>query len=152
MKRRGSIAVIAAAVIAPLAVHAQQTTGTVTIGPTQQAPTLSFSLIALLAVALAGVALYRLRVRGPIIALVLIVVLAATGYARLAMIRITGGECAMETMHMFLPGQMVMCECSNGIRILDIQLACDINRPPNPCMVGEVLMNGQSCTLPECVI
>ncbi|HUI25437.1 MAG TPA: hypothetical protein VL403_05075 [Candidatus Kryptonia bacterium] len=152
MRYRGSIAAafVGAALIAPFGAFAQPITGTVTTGPTQQAPTLSLPLIALLAVALTGIALYRLRVRGPIMGLILFAVLVGTSYA-LGTINITGAECATQTTRTFFPGQTLKNECANNVQILAIQFDCPMPEfPPNSCTVGEILMSGQTCRLPEC--
>jgi apolipoprotein N-acyltransferase len=171
MMRRRSIHLAAglATLVAPLAALAQIPTGSVTTDPVQQAPALGMSVIVVLAVAMAGVGVYRLRrtVAGRIVGFVLVAaatVLAGLVYAVApATIMISGADCTMRTTNAFDPLEpnMLMSDCSNLIRIVDIQVSCDAGMssfnsaptiaPPADCSVGQTLANGGACGLPSCV-
>jgi apolipoprotein N-acyltransferase len=170
MMRRRSIHVAAglATLVAPLAAWAQIPTGSVTTDPVQQAPALGMSVIVVLAVAMAGVGMYRLRrtVAGRIVGFVLIAaatVLAGLGYAVVPPLTISGADCTKQTTSAFDPLEptMLMSDCSNLIRIIDIQVSCagdmsSLNSAPaiDPvadCSIGQTLANGGACGLPVCV-
>ena len=156
MTSRRSTPVVAAmaTLVAPVTAFAQGLNGTVTTGPAQHAPTLTLPLIALLAIALGVVALRRLRVRGPIVGLILVAALLGVGSAFVSTtITITGAQCTMQTTNMFdssVPTTL-MSKCADGIHIISIEVPCSggpVAGPP--CTVGETLADGQSCTLPLC--
>lgn len=173
MIRRRSIHAAAAfaALVAPLTALAQAPTGSVTTAPIHNVPALGMSLFVMLALALAGLGIYRLRRtvsrRTVAIALVAAVtVLAGLGYAgATSIITITGADCMKQTVSLFNPlmDTTVISNCTNRIQVLDIQVSCgagdvtaetDINSAANGvhvCSVGEVLADGDSCRLPICV-
>jgi hypothetical protein len=127
------------------------------------------SVIVVLAVAMAGVGMYRLRrtVAGRTAGVVLIAaatVLAGLAYANGTKITITisGADCAKRTVSAFSPDEStkLMSDCPNLIRIVDIQASCDGDMsplitvpnvvPPPDCSVGQTLANGAACKLPVC--
>jgi len=158
IRRSIPVAAALATLVAPLPAFAQ----VVTTGPLQPAPTLAMPLIFVLAVVLAGLAVYRLRryVAGPMVGLLLfaaVTVLAGVGYATsmFRSIMISGPACMRETMSPFMdhgPPTVLMSECRNMISILAIQSSCTMftQMPQPPCSVGQTLANGQACTLPNC--
>jgi len=154
---RRSIPVVAAlaTLVAPLAAFAVDT-ATVTTGPASAAPALTMPLILLLAVVLASVAAYRLRLTsvGRIVGTVLVAAVTAAGLAYAgAEITISGPECAKQTTKPFDPilPALLVSNCPNPIHILAIQLSCIDPPPPlQPCTVGQTLTNGESCLLPSC--
>lgn len=176
MMRRRLIQIAAGlgTLVAPLAVWAQVTTsGSVTTGPLRApAPAFGMPLIVMLAVALGGVALYRLRrtVGAPLVGLIVAAtVLAGLGYAMLPPqpITISGADCTKVTVNGFDPSAeptTLMSACPNPIEILDIQFSCappDVfpNSDTNAsgavdmlplCKKGQVLANGDACELPTC--
>jgi hypothetical protein len=171
MMRRRSIHLAAAlaTLLAPLAALAQGLTGSVTTDPVGQAPALGMSVIVGLAVAMAGVGIYRLRrtVAGRTAGFVLIAaatVLAGLAYANGTKITITisGADCAKRTVSAFSPDEStkLMSDCPNLIRIVDIQALCDIHvmpfdsaldtDPVADCSVGLTLAHGDACRLPGC--
>jgi len=174
MVRRGTIRLAAAlgTLSVPLSALAQVTgTGSVTTSPLSPAPALGMPLLLFLAVALAGVTMYRLRrvVTGPIVGLVLVAAvtaLAGLGYA-LSMtttIPISGADCMKRTTNAFNPAGSpanLMSNCSNMIQILDLQVSCIVaprgtcpDAPADPapdCRLGQTLANGDVCRLPSCI-
>ncbi len=138
-----------------------QATGSVTTAPLQQAPAVGTWLLAVLTVAMAGAAMYRLRrtVVTPIVGLVLIsVLLISLGYA-VTFITIDGAQCGQETTRPFNPGDpnVLESQCPNQIEITDIEVSC--GTPDNPsanpptietCKIRQVLNKGELCTLPKC--
>jgi hypothetical protein len=160
--------------VAPLAALAQPETGAVTTSPLpQQAPALGMPLLAILAVALTAITVYRLRraAAGRIVGLGLVAamtVLAGIGYAVMQTITITGADCAKQTVSPFFPLEgetLLTSECPNLIRIVDIQDSCDGSVvSPNAetgmgsaandvaeCSIGQILANGNTCALPGCL-
>ena len=174
MMHRRSICVATAAgvLIAPLAVWADPT-GSVTTAPVHQAPALEMSVLALLAVALTAITVYRLQRRGRRRILGLgvvigVVALAGLVYASFPTITIGGASCAMQTVTAFNPAKsqtVLTSNCPNSIQIVDIHVTCDGGGDvvaPNastekravavgPCSVGQILASGESCLLPGCV-
>ena len=153
IRRAIPAAAVLAMLISPLTAHAVFM-GTVTTEPAQQAPALTLPLIAVLAIALAAIAAYRLRAAGTFVGLILLAAvtgLAGIGYATLGL-TVSGGECGKKITQPFLQGQTLTNECPTGILILAINLDCngDPPAPSNPCRVGETLASGQTCTLPHC--
>jgi hypothetical protein len=174
--RRRSIQIAAGlgTLVAPLATWAQATTsGFVTTGPLRApAPALGMPLIVMLAVALAGVAMYRLRrtVGGLVVGFVLVAVtvLAGLGYAIMPPLPITisGADCMKATVNVFDPSTeptTLMSACPNPIQIVDIQISCGrdvfLNSETNTsgaidmfplCKKGQILANGDACDLPTC--
>jgi len=168
--RSSHAATILAVLVAPLAAVAQPPTGSVTTVPINNAPALGMSLCVVLALALAGIGIYRLRrpVGSRIAAFGLvaaITVLAGLGYAAApSTITISGADCAKQTVSFFDPrlGATMVSNCTNRIQILDIQASCDgtevnaatdINGATNlvGCTVGLILADGESCKLPICI-
>jgi apolipoprotein N-acyltransferase len=161
------LAVGAATLVAPLAAWGQIPMGSVTTDPVQQAPALGMSVVVALAVAMAGVGIYRLRRTGTgrIVGVVLIAaatVLAGLAYAGdgLTTLTISGADCTKRTVTAFsldYPTQL-MSDCPNLIRIVDIQASCDgvmgpLSTVPNvivECSVGQTLAKGDACRLPGC--
>jgi hypothetical protein len=125
------------------------------------------AVMVVLAVAMAGVGIYRLRrtVVGPIVGFVLVAavtVLAGLGYAFVPTITISGADCTKRTTSTFDPLEptTLMSDCPNLIRILDIHVSCGagdllFNSQSNgvtvpDCSVGQTLANGGACRLPVC--
>ena len=169
MKIRRLVHVVAATItlIAPLAALAQPVTnGNVTTAPLSTAPTMGMSVLILLAVVLTGVAAHFLRrVAGRSVAVIIFAVvltaLAGIGYAKVAMIQVQGGQCAMATTQAFDANepQTLISHCPNSIQIVSIQETCaPFDRTDNTlcstflgtCSVGLVLGDGDSCTLQTC--
>ena len=164
LRRSIPVAAVLATLTGPHAAFAQLPSGTVTTGPASAAPALTMPLIFLLAVALAGFAVYRMprATAGTVTGLVLAaaVLVAGLGYAKPATIMITGSDCAKLTTNTFGASgasAMLMSDCQNVIRILDIQLMCterSRNESSLPflelCRVGQTLAKGESCALPIC--
>ncbi len=166
MKRRGSLDIAAAlaTLVAATTALAQDSTGSVTTVPAHQAPALGVPLFIVLALALAGIAMYRLRRRSlvaPIVGLVLVsTLLAGLGYA-VSFVMISGAQCVQQTTSTFVPADPTELEsqCPNPIQIVDIEVSCnpveapsrpDPNTPP-ACAVGLILNQVKSCMLPRCV-
>lgn len=142
--------------------------GSVTTDPVHLAPTLGLPLIFLLAVALAAVAVYRLRpaAAGPIAGFVLVAgltVLAGLGYAVIPTITISGADCTKQTISVFDPNgpaTTLRSNCPNPIKIVDITSSCDtrdivFNSQTGTttlasCEIGQTLANGDACSLPNC--
>jgi hypothetical protein len=125
------------------------------------------SVIVALAVAMAGVGVYRLRrtVAGRIVGFVLIAaatVLVGLAYAGGLPLTIKDADCTKQTTSTFNPldANTLMSGCPNLIRIVDIQVSCDgdmssLNSAANvgtlpDCGVGQTLANGAGCILPVC--
>jgi len=130
--------------------------GTVTTAPVSVAgaPAMGMPMLAVLAVVLAVGGGYMLRrTRGGAIAKVALIAaltaLAGLTYATDGVV-IEGADCGMQTVHQFVPLHTLLSNCTNPIRIIDIQLDCQALDPPGDCTVGQVLTNGDSCTLPHC--
>jgi hypothetical protein len=151
------VGVALAALLGPFAVVAHaELFGTVTTAPNvvAGAPAMGMPMVALLAVLLAGGGAYMLRrTRSGAIAKVALIAaltaLAGLTYATDGVL-IEGADCGMQTVHQFIPGHTLLSNCTNPIRIIDIQLDCFAQDPPGQCRVGQVLTTGQSCTLPMC--
>ena len=174
MMRRRSIHVAAAFGVlgVPLPAWADPT-GSVTTGPIQQAPALGIPVLVLLAVALTAITVYRLRRTGGrrMVGLGLVAtvtLLAGIGHAIIPIITITGMDCAKQTVSVFDPlaGETLLTsDCPNPIRIVDIQVSCNekvvapgaqtgIGGAANDvveCSIGQVLANGNTCSLPGCL-
>lgn len=160
MRRRAiPVAAVVATFVLPLAAFAQSPTGSVTTDPVQSpAPALSVPLMLLLAVGLSAVAVYKLRrtaARSIVVVLVAAVtVLGGLSYAFLPGIDISGADCLKHKTNIFYPFigfTPLTSDCQQPIRITDITLPCtDIPAPSQPCTVGQILDNGQTCTLPSC--
>ncbi len=119
-----------------------------------------------LAVAMAGAAMYRLRRTGvgPMVGAMLfatLTALAGLGYAGSFVVTISGAECVQQTTSPFNPLDpfRLMSDCPNPIQIIDIQVSCGGDNSPNTgpnvdgildCTVGEILVKGAACRLPEC--
>ena len=163
--------------LAPLATLAQPQTGSVTTRPlAQQAPALGLPLLAILAVALLAIAVYRLwrANRGPILGLGFVVtmtLLAGIGYALVMVqtITIAGAACGNPTVSAFnaFSQTRLKSACVNPIQIVDIQSPCDggteCTVSPNAvscvgsaasdgteCTIGLILGDGNTCELPIC--
>jgi hypothetical protein len=166
MMLRRSLPVTAALAtfVAPLAALADPT-GTVTTDPVHLAPTLGLPLLVVLAIALAGITVFRLRraAVGPIAAVVLVagvIALAGLAYA-INTIVISGADCMRQTVSVFDPGgsTALRSDCpNNSIRIIDIQTSCGgvnhLSTAPTgittfaPCEIGLTLAHGDECELP----
>jgi hypothetical protein len=158
------IVVAVATLVGPFAALAQNG-DTVTTAPyvVTGAPAMGMPLLVLLAVLLGGVGAYLLRcTRGGIIAKVgAVAVLTALGglaYAFLpASLTVTGAQCQMQTVQSFFgqggTPQQLLSQCPNWIQIISIHHSCgtDGHLEPGTCKEGELLANGDSCTLPLCV-
>jgi len=173
MVGRRTMRVVAAVAssVAPLAALAQGPVNTVTTGPVSPAPALGMPVLAALAVALAGFALYRLRRRagGRVVAFgVIAAMIAAAGvsYAgsmtMINKIMISGAECMMRTTNTYDQSPTnLMSQCPNLIQILDIRFGCTDQtgtNGPSPqvpslplCRIGDTLADGAECRLPICV-
>jgi hypothetical protein len=169
MRRRSiHLAAALATLLAPLAALAQGLTGSVTTDPVGQAPALGLSVIVGLAVAMAGVGIYRLRRTGAgrtagFVLVAAATVLAGLAYALAITLTISGADCAKRTVSAFSLDEptKLMSDCPNLIRIVDIQGSCGIHVMPfdsafdtdtvADCSVGQTLANGDACLLPSCV-
>jgi hypothetical protein len=167
IRRLPHVVVALATLVAPLAVLAQATDGSVTTVPLATAPVLGVPLLVLLAVVLTGAAAYFLRRTAGRAAAGVGFVATLTALAGLAyavpminMIMIQGGQCAMQTTQMFNPmvRNALVSHCPNSVQVISIQLgmSCNFDRigraamGPAPCSVGQVLANGEECALPNC--
>ena len=164
MKPRRVLQVVVAVgtLVGPLAVVAHADLfGTVTTAPVgMPAPAMGMPLLVLLAVLLAGAGAYLLRrTGGGVIAKVAVVAalaaLAGLAYANGGMgtiYTVAGPDCGIAKTFTFDPlgPNELLSNCPNPIRIIAIQLDCNAPDPPGECTVGQVLSNGQFCTLPEC--
>jgi len=115
-------------------------------------------LLAVLVVMLVGIGAYALRrSRGGVVAKVgfalALTALAGLTYA-IDGVTVGGADCGKLTVHQFsLVGPHTLTStCPNAIQILSIKFDCTDPPGPTPCTVGQVLTNGQFCTLPECVM
>jgi hypothetical protein len=166
MIRRRSIHAAAAfgALLVPFVASAQPPTASVTTAPVgQAAPALTMPLIVMIAVALTGFAMYRLRrsVGRAITGLVLVAsvtAVAGLGYAIMPLITIEGANCTQETVSIFDPlnePTELMSNCTNRIQIVDIRVLCD-GKDSAPeslpdCRIGQTLGFHEACNLPFCV-
>jgi len=166
IRRLSHVAVALLTLIAPLAALAQVEDGSVTTAPLATAPVMGLPVLALLAVVLTGAAAYFLRrAPGRTIAAVSFVAalsaLAGLGYATpTVMIMVQGSQCGMPTTQMFDPNQLntLVSHCQNSIQIISIELgmSCAFDQVGSLadgvglCRVGQVLTNGEDCTLPGC--
>ncbi len=133
--------------------------GTVKTAPYRAAPTLGTPALAVLAVLLVAVGMYVLRrTRGGAIAKVAVVAalaaLAGLAYASNGQtFTVMGAECGTVTVFTFdlTAPSSLSSDCPNPIQIIDLKFDCTAPDPPNQCMLGEILTNGQTCNLPLCV-
>lgn len=162
------VIVALATLAAPLAAVAQASSGSVTTAPFSAAPAMGMPLLALLVVILAGGGAYFLRsaARGTIAKVGFVAALAAlagVGYATApAYVTIEGAQCGMQAVQPFDPTveNTLVNHCPNRIKIISIRVLCvtrdDILPAPNfglgPCDAGQVLANGDACTLPTCTL
>jgi hypothetical protein len=146
-----------ATLIGPLAAVAHaEFSGTVTTAPYLGAPAMGMPLLALLAVLLAGFGAYlSRRRRGRVVKVALAAALTALAGLAYAIdgVTIGGADCGMRTVHPFIPVGVhtLISNCPNAIQILSITVNCDDPAPSTPCTVGQVLTQGQGCSLPACV-
>jgi len=133
--------------------------GTVTTAPVGvAAPAMGMPLLALLAALLAGGGACLLRrTRGRALAKVgfvaALTALAGLAYANgSTVITIKDAQCGMQAVNPFDPSIpfTLLSNCPNAIRIISIQFNCEDPAGPAPCSEGQILTNGQSCTLPLC--
>jgi hypothetical protein len=150
---------------APLAAVAQPLPpgGTVTTSPFGgTAPAMGMPLLALLVVVLAGSGVYLLRrTGGGTIAkmgfVAALTAMAGLGYAILVIgvtIPIEGIQCMRQTVQTFDPTaeNTLVSRCPNQIQIVSIQVVpCPGFDPLGSCSEGQVLADGDACTLPTCV-
>lgn len=153
-----------AALVSPMAAFAQ----TVTTDPlAQAAPALSFPLLVVAAMALIGLGVYSTRTRAGrgIVGFTLVAGLSLiTGviYANSGVI-IDGAECKKETVSPYDSSALdvtLTSLCPNRIKIVAIDPDCGMLITPQsycvgvqlqpPCTVGQILANGDTCTLPSC--
>lgn len=161
LRRLLHIIVALATLVAPLAAVAHaEFIGSVTTAPVivSSAPAVGMPLLALLAVMLAGGGAYLLRrAAGGAIAKVGLVAaltaLAGLAYAFPNLIPVEGAQCRMQAVQTFDPFSLntLVSHCPNQIRIISIQVTCEDPPSPSPCSVGQVLANGDACTLPTCL-
>lgn len=167
IRRLPHVVVAMATFVAPLAALAQSRDGSVTTAPFAAAPVMGMPVLILLAVVLTGVGAYLLRrAAGRVIAVIgfvaVLTALAGLGYATFGMmIMIRGAQCAMQTTQMFDPmGRPTLKSyCPNSIQIISIQqgMLCGTeilglgDTFPPLCSVGQVLADGEECSLPFCV-
>ena len=155
MRLRRSIPVVAAAaaLLSPLAAFALPTVTTVPV--VLPAPALALPVLVALAIALIGVGVYCLRTRSgrAVVGLALaagLSVLAGLSYATIAVL-IQGADCNMEVVNTFsVGGSPLTSACPNPIRIVAITCDAvpDVSAPTmQPCTIGKILLNGQSCAL-----
>ena len=162
--RFGRVAVALATFVAPLAAIAQVPNDYVTTAPlAASAPVMGIPLLLLLAVALAGIAAYRLRrTAGRAIAalgfVAVLTVLAGLGYATtvMTMLTVQGAQCGMPTSQTFNPmgATTLVSHCPNPIRIVTIHLetSCMFSMVLDPCQMNQVLTDNESCSLPGCAV
>jgi len=163
MTLRGSlqVAVVSATLGTPLAAFA----ATVTTAPIPRpVPALALPLLVGLALALIGLGAYRIGTRsaGKVAGVAMVAalgVLAGLSYATLigdAVIRFDA--CNVQTVTPYNPeGAKLISECPNPIKIVAIDpcggmASMDVSCSPMalPCMVNQILTNGQFCQLPSC--
>jgi hypothetical protein len=114
----------------------------------------------MVAIAMVGIAVYRLRraVGRRIVGLVLIValtVLAGRAYAPLMTIAISDTQCTNLIVSNFDPTTptVLTSDCPNLIQIVEIKDPCDFDGACvafGPCKVGMTLAKGDSCMVPTC--
>lgn len=169
IRRLPQVVVVMTTLIAPLTSLAQlSNNGSVTTAPLANAPVMGTPTLLLLAIVLVGAAAYLLRRaagRGIAVISFLAVLtgLAGLGYAMIDMITIQGAQCSTATTQMFDPFEptTLVSRCPNSIQVTSIQLSCALGDRteilnfcsplPGVCTVGQVLDNGDSCTLPGCI-
>ena len=150
------VAVVSGALVSPLAASGE-IMGSVTTAPYQPAPALTMGMLTALAIALLGVGTYRLRRRSLRAATRFALVaglslLAGLAYAKAGIV-VQGGDCNTRTTQLYpnVSGVTLTSLCPNPIVIVAIDPGCGTpDPPPAPCAVGEILTNGQECTLPIC--
>jgi hypothetical protein len=119
-------------------------------------------LLALLVVVLACSGVYFLRrTAGGTIAkmgfVAALTAMAGLGYAILVIgvtIPVEGIQCMRQTVQTFDPTaeNTLVSHCPNQIQIVSIHVdPCPGVDPPGSCSVGQVLADGDACTLPTCV-
>jgi hypothetical protein len=119
-------------------------------------------MLALLVVVLAGSGVYLLRrTAGGTIAkmgfVAALTAMAGLGYAILVIgvtIPIEGVQCMRRAVHAFDPTaeNTLVSHCPNQIQIVSIQVVpCPGFDPLGSCSEGQVLADGDACTLPTCV-
>lgn len=159
LRRLLQVVVALATLVGPLAAVAHALfTGSVTTVPYVSAPAIGMPLLALLAVALAGGGAYLLRRAGRGAIAKVGFVAALTALAGLAyangtgLITIAGAQCGMQAVNEFDPStaHTLVSNCPNPIQIVSIQWNCEDPAGPAPCSEGQVLNNGDSCSLPIC--
>ena len=165
LRRLRHVVVALATLGVPLAAVAQAPGGTVTTSPFggAAAPAMGMPLLALLAVVLAGGGAYLLRrAAGGAVAKVgfvaALTALAGVGYAFIFIgitITVEGAQCRIRAVQVFDPtaDNTLVSHCPNQIQIVSIQVVpCPGFDPPGSCSVGQVLADGDACTLPTCVV
>jgi hypothetical protein len=155
------VGVALALLLGPLVAVAQPAPdSTVTTAPLWPAPAVGIPLLALLVIVLAVLGAYLLRRAAPgVIAKVVVVAaltaLAGSGLAREIQISVTGSDCVRKAVFPFTSGTgyNLISDCPISIQILSIDIPCGLPYlPPNPCQVGQVLGQGESCNLPRCPV
>ena len=163
IRRLEHVAVFLAALVTPLAAVAQAPNGSVTTTPLAPAPAMGMPVLLLSALVLTGAAAYLLRRRTGRGIAVLGVVAALTalvslGYATtmLTTLAIDGAQCGMTTTQMFNPmgATTLVSNCPNLIQIVSIRfpVSCMLANSADPCRVGSILTDNQSCNLPGCAV
>jgi len=163
LRRVRQFAVGIAGITVPLAVSAQDG-GSVTVAPlVAGAPVLGLPALGVLAIALAVGAVFMLRrSRRPgarLVGVVAIMLTAAVVHGAVTNVIISGDECHQVTQESYEPFKNVelQSQCSNPIRIVDVQITCTIEGEAPvesvaapPCEVGLIVPPGGSCQLPGC--
>ena len=170
LRRLIPIAGALATLVAPLTAAAQGMMGSVTTAPVgQPAPALGMPLLFLLAVVLAGVGVYRMRISAPssiaMVVLAGVIAVAGLGYADGTALVIRDANCMMRKTATFPLNSFshLMSECSNPIMIVALDYTCAsgdvaantvcpsgiVDMLPT-CQVGQVLALNESCELPNC--
>ena len=161
LRRLLQVAVVSAALVSPLAAFAQ-TMGSVTTAPVGHlAPALAIPMLVALGIALIGFGAYGLRTRsaGAVTGVALVAglsLLVGLSYATAGVV-IQGADCNTRTMHSYdsVPATTPLTSlCPNPIQIVAID-ACgtelELLSDPLPlCTVGQILTNGEVCSLPGC--
>jgi len=157
LRRVLQVAVASAALVSPLAAFA----GTVTTAPVvHPAPALAMPLLVALGIGLIGLGAYRLRTRsaGAVTGFALVAglsLLAGLSYAEGGVV-VQGSDCNTRTTQSYVSShaRTLTSLCPNPIQIVAID-PCKVEMdvlgdPPPLCAVGQILTNGEVCTLQAC--
>lgn len=149
--------VASGALISPLAAFADTVT---TVPFIQAAPALTMPMLVAVAVVLLGVGAYCTRTRAgrAVAGLALVAglsLLASRSYAPLPVVTVEGADCGRVTTQSYsnFSETLLTSLCTNRIKIVAIESDCihgEALVTPPLCAVGQVLSNGDSCTLPSC--